>query len=95
MERRKAITVAGVVSGALLVGALAMTASAGILGAPNNDKVGHLQPVVATPSTTIVYVDDPPAVAATTAPTSADPDPTVAHDDGGHEREHGGGEDDD
>ena len=73
MERRRAITVAGVVSGALLVGALAMTASAGILGAPNNDKVGQLTPVVATPSTTIVYVDDPPCSRSDHAPDTGSP----------------------
>ncbi len=75
MERRRAITVAGVVSGALLVGALAMTANTGILGAPNNDKIGQLTPVVATPPTTIIYIDDPPAIAATTPTTSAAPRP--------------------
>ena len=82
MERRKAVTVAAVISGALLVGALAITANADILGAPNNDKVGQLTPVVATPPTTIVYVDEPAGATATTAPSST-ATPTASHDDGG------------
>ncbi len=95
MERRRAVSVAAVISGALLVGALAITANADILGAPNNDKVGQLTPVVATPPTTIIYVDEPAAATATTAPSSTGATPTGSHEDGGHESEHGGAERDD
>ena len=95
MERRRAVSVAAVISGALLVGALAITANADILGAPQNDKVGQLTPVVATPPTTIIYVDEP-AATATTAPSSTGVTPTGSHEgDGGHESEHGGAERDD
>ncbi len=91
MERRKAVTFAAVISGALLVGALAMTANAGILGAPNNDKVGHLSPVVATTLPTVIVVDDsvgttaPPSTAAAATPVA----PTVSLDDGGHGKDDG------
>jgi hypothetical protein len=94
MERRRAISVAAVISGALLVGALAITANADILGASNNDKVGQLTPVVATPPTTIIYVDGP--AGATTAPSSTGATSTGSHEDGGgHDSEHGGPERDD
>jgi hypothetical protein len=96
MERRKAVPVAAAISGALLVGALAMTANAGILAAPNNDKVGQLTPVVAKPPPTIIYIEDP--AGAVTTMTAAPPtavSPTVSHDDGGHDGEHGGSERDD
>ena len=96
MERRRAISVAAVISGALLVGALAITANADILGAPNNDKVGQLTPVVATPPTTIIYVDAPAGATATTAPSSTGVTSTGSHEDGGgHDSEHGGAERDD
>ena len=95
MERRKAVTVAAAISGALLVGSLAMTANAGILAAPNSDKVGLLTPVVATPPPTIIYIKDPAAVTTTSSPPTA-VSPTVSHDDGGHDdREHSGSERDD
>jgi hypothetical protein len=95
MERRKAVRVAAAISGALLVGALAMTANAGILDAPNNDKVGQLTPVVATPPPTIIYIEDPAGAMTTTAPPPTAASPTVSHDDGGHDSEHRGSERDD
>jgi hypothetical protein len=96
MERRRAISVAAAISGALLVGALAITANADILGAPKNDKVGQLTPVVATPPTTIIYVDEPAGATPTTIPSSAGATSTGAHEDGGgHDSEHGGPERDD
>lgn len=96
MERRRAISVAAVISGALLIGALAITANADILGAPNNDKVGQLTPVVATPPPTIIYVDGPAEATATNAPPSTGATSTGSHEDaGGHDSEHGGGERDD
>lgn len=102
MERRKAVTVAAAISGALLVGALAVTANAGILDAPSNDKVGELTPVVATAPPTTIYIDDPASPAVTTSPPPTAASPTVSHEDGGEDRghsgedtEHSGGERDD
>ena len=96
MERRRAVSVAAVISGALLVGALAITANADILGAPKNDKVGQLTPVVATPPPTIIYVDEPAATPPTIAPSSTSVTATRSHEDGGgHDGEHGGAERDD
>jgi hypothetical protein len=95
MERRKAVTVAAAISGALLVGALAMTANAGILDAPNNDRVGQLTPVVATSPRTIIYIEDPAGAITTTASPTSAVSPTISHDDGGHDSEHSGSERDD
>jgi len=95
MERRKAVGVAAVISGALLVGALAITANADILGAPKNDKVGQLTPVVATPPPTIIYVEEPAGAPATTPPSSIGPTSTGSHEGGGHDSEHDGAERDD
>ena len=95
MERRKAVTVAAAISGALLVGALAMTANAGILDAPNNDRVGQLTPVVATSFPTIISIDAPAGAVTTTPPPTTAVSATISHDDGGHDSEHSGSERDD